>query len=69
MANPNPCPNNRFVPIGEEALSRKIAGTKLPESAQVILDELPDKSAKLRQWILEGMQREGLLPQQSQESN
>jgi hypothetical protein len=63
MPNPNPSPDTRFEPMSEEALSRKIAGAKLPESAQRILDTLPDKSAKIRQWILEGMKREGLLPE------
>lgn len=35
---------------------------KLPADVRSVIEVLPDRSAKLRQWIVEGMKREGLLP-------
>lgn len=42
---------------------------KLPPDVDEIARSLPDRSAKLRQWIREGMEREGLLRPDSEMSS
>jgi hypothetical protein len=36
----------------------------LPAEADAVVRSLPNRSEKLRQWILDGMKAEGLLPQE-----
>ncbi len=49
-----------FVPDNGEAMGKPVA-VALPIEADEIVRSLPNRSAKLREWILEGMRREGLL--------
>ncbi|MCC5644771.1 hypothetical protein LC607_17865 [Nostoc sp. CHAB 5824] len=35
---------------------------KLPPDIDTVVRSLPNRSDKIRQWIIEGMRREGLLP-------
>ncbi|MCC5636309.1 hypothetical protein LC593_10655 [Nostoc sp. CHAB 5844] len=35
--------------------------TKYPEEIEKILRSLPNRSEKIRQWVIEGMRKEGLL--------
>ncbi len=51
----------QYKPTGEKALCRKTVAVKLPEEWVILLDRLPNKSDRLRQWIEEGMKREGLI--------
>ncbi len=48
-----------FVP--EDGEKGNPVSVALPIEADEIVRGLPNRSAKLRQWILEGMRREGLL--------
>ncbi|WP_346293748.1 hypothetical protein [Sphaerothrix gracilis] len=51
-----------FKPEGEEALGRKVYGTKMPESVGKILDEMGTAKAQyIRQAIIEKLQADGYL--------
>jgi hypothetical protein len=51
----------QFQVQGNEPLAKQSLTVRLPESADAIARNLPDRSEKLRQWILEGMEREKLI--------
>jgi hypothetical protein len=46
--------------LGTHDATRPICA-KFPPDVDAILRSLPDRSEKIRQWVIEGMQREGLL--------
>ncbi len=39
--------------------------TKYPPEVDKILRSLPNRSEKIRQWVIEGLEREGLLTEKS----
>lgn len=57
----------QFVPqVGISGKSDPIS-TKYPPDIEKILRSLPSRSEKIRQWVIEGMKREGLLNQEDGE--
>jgi hypothetical protein len=47
-----------FTQIGDEPLSKKVIGVRLPESIYAIVHNLPDRTEWLRRVITEAAQRE-----------
>lgn len=61
MGNKNPSPNTRFN--GAKVDGNTGICVKFPTSVDSILRSLPNRSAKIREWVIEAMLREGLMEQ------
>jgi hypothetical protein len=52
--------SGKFVTPGSERTAKSTIGVRLPEWADAIVRLLPNRAEKLRQWIIEGIEKEGL---------
>lgn len=60
--NPNPSPQTRFKPLGNQPLSRTARGAKFPMQADEALAAMgKEKSAYIRAAVIEKLQADGLL--------
>lgn len=58
---PRPDVLTQFQVQGNEPLAKQSLTVRLPQSVDAIARNLPNRSEKLRQWILEGLEREKLI--------
>ena len=59
MPNKNPSPKTRFKDKGEGiGHTNKPICAAFPPEIDIILRALPNRSEKIRQWVIQGMQRE-----------
>ncbi|WP_416669060.1 hypothetical protein [Egbenema bharatensis] len=58
-----------FTQVGDEPLSKKVIGIRLPESVYAIVHNLPDRTEWLRRVITEAVQRELIQPDSTEERN
>ena len=68
MSNPNPNPKNRFKPVLDVPLERKVTGVKLPvDIGEAIRSSLPpdERASWLRKVITEAVKNE-LMDQQTE---
>jgi hypothetical protein len=58
-----------FTQVGDEPLSKKVIGVRLPESIYAIVHNLPDRTEWLRRVITEAAQRELIKQNCTEECN